>query len=185
MRQTKIIGPLLPTDRDDGPSHVPGSQRYTSGYARANVPTYLLWPSGTDTLLDAGKRVLIIDDDCNFRSLLKLMLGQTGLPMAKILEAEESETALALCQDETLELVFCDLNLTKLHSKNGIGTVIDIRKIRPTLPIYMVTGESAAEVIEEVYSSGATGHILKPMNLRTLRRILTATFPFDHALTAA
>lgn len=153
------------------------SKRYTSRHAGARPPDYLLAPGSTDILLvDESKHLLIIDDDPFFRSLLKVMLAQTGLPVAEILEAEESRTALALCEEEPVDLVFCDLNLPKLWSKNGIGIVTDIRKIRPTLPVYMVTAENTEEVIEEVRASGATGHILKPVNLRILRRILTANF---------
>lgn len=154
------------------------SRRYTSRHGGAMLPDYL--PGSTDILpVDECKQVLIVDDDPFFRSLLKVMLAQTGLPIAEILEAEESRTALAFCDEEPVDLVFCDLNLPKLWSKNGIGIVTDIRKIRPDLPVYMVTAENSEEVIEEVRASGATGHILKPMNLRTLRRILTDTFSAD------
>lgn len=104
------------------------------------------------------------------------MLAQTGLPVAEILEAEESRTALAFCQEEPLDLVFCDLNLPRLWSKNGIGIVVDIRRIRPDLPVYMMSADNTEEVVEEIRASGATGHLLKPMNLRILRRILTANF---------
>jgi DNA-binding NarL/FixJ family response regulator len=152
------------------------SKRYTSRHAGARPPSYLLAPDSTHILIDESKHVLIIDDDPFFRSLLKVMLRQTGLPMAEILEAEESRTALAFCEEESVDLVFCDLNLPKLWSKNGVEIVTDIRKIRPSLPVYMVTAENTTEVIEAVRSSGATGHILKPMNLRTLKRILTANF---------
>jgi DNA-binding NarL/FixJ family response regulator len=154
----------------------PSSKRYTSRHTGARPPTYLLEPCTTDILIDESKHVLIIDDDPFFRSLLKVMLAQTGLPIAEILEAEESRTALAICKEEPVDLVFCDLNLPKLWSKNGVGVVTDIRKIRPDLAVYVVTADNTAEVIQEVYSSGATGHILKPMNLRILRRILTTTF---------
>jgi CheY-like chemotaxis protein len=152
------------------------SKRYTSRHSGARPPNYLLAPDTTHILMDESKHVLIIDDDPFFRSLLKVMLAQTGLPLAEIMEAEESRTALAFCEEEPVDLVFCDLNLPKLWSKNGVEIVADIRKIRPALPIYMVTADNTTEVIEAVHSSGATGHILKPMNLRTLRRVLTANF---------
>jgi DNA-binding NarL/FixJ family response regulator len=126
-----------------------------------------------------GKHVLIVDDDPFFRSLLKVMLAQSGLPLAQIREAEESTTAVALCRDFPIDIVFCDLNLPKLWSKNGIGIVNDIRRIRPHLPVYMVTADNNAEVVDKVVLSGATGHILKPVNLRILKRILTAAFPVN------
>jgi CheY-like chemotaxis protein len=141
----------------------PASTRYTGGAS-------------------AGKHVLIIDHDPNFRGLFKVMLAQSGFPLAPVREAEEAATAVAFCRDDhrggQLDLVFCDLNLSRVWPRNGIGTVYDIRRLRPELPVYMVTADNTSEVIEQVCRAGATGHILKPLNLRVLRRVLTATFPF-------
>jgi CheY-like chemotaxis protein len=123
-----------------------------------------------------GKDVLIIDDDPFFRSLMKVMLAQTGFVFAAIREAEESTTALSICNEHQVDLVFCDLNLPRQWSKNGIEIVHDIRQIRPKLPVYMVTADNNEEIIERVLLSGANGHILKPLNLRVLKRVLASTF---------
>jgi CheY-like chemotaxis protein len=134
----------------------------------------------------AGKHVLIVDDDVYFRSLFKVMLTQSGFPLASIREAGESATAVASCREDhggdPHDVVFCDLNLSRLWPRNGISTVYHIRRMRPRLPVYMVTADDTSEIIEQVFQAGATGHILKPLNLRVLRRVLTATFPFssDH-----
>jgi len=108
-----------------------------------------------------------------------VMLVQTGFPLASIREAEESAAAVACCREDPVDVVFCDLNLSRIWPRNGIGTVYDIRRIRPQVPVYMVTAEDTSEVIEKVVQAGAKGHILKPVNLRVLRRVLTATFPFS------
>ena len=147
--------------------------------ARASGAKYLLGPTPESVPFSDGKHVLIVDDDPNFRSLFKVMLVQSGFPMASITEAEEPATAVQLCREYPLDLVFCDLNLSRLWPLNGIGTVYDIRRMRPQLPVYMVTADNTSEVIEKVVQAGATGHILKPLNLRVLRRVLTDTFSFD------
>ena len=150
-------------------------KRYSGSYPGTRPPLNLLAKS-VPFPVSEGKRILIVDDDPCFRGLLKLMLAQTGLPVAEICEAEESRTALTLCQEQPFDLVFCDLNLPCAWSKNGIQIVQEIRKIRPDLPVYMVTAENEEDLIEEVRSSGATGHILKPVNLRVVKRVLGATF---------
>ena len=122
---------------------------------------------------------MVVDDDPNFRSLFKVILAQSGFPLASIQEADESAAAVAICRETPIDIVFCDLNLSRLWPQNGIGTVYDIRKIRPLLPIYMVTADNTTEVIEKVIQAGATGHILKPLNLRILKRILTTAFPLS------
>jgi CheY-like chemotaxis protein len=154
--------------------------RYTRRYAGAKPPTYLhdplVRPLNTPAPIAESRHVLIVDDDPFFRSLLKVMLAQVGFPLTAILEAEGSQTALEFCQDGSIDLVFCDLNLPKGWSKDGIGILNDIRKISPGLPVYMVTAESDAGIINQIHLAGATGHILKPVNLRILKRVLTATF---------
>jgi two-component system response regulator YesN len=159
----------------------PISTRYAS---RASAAKYLLGTTFEPVPPPTGKHVLIVDDDVHFRRLFKVMLAQSGCPLASIREAEDSATAIAFCQEDQsrsdqLDLVFCDLNLSRLRPLNGIGTVHDIRRIRPRLPVYMITADNNSEVVERVVQAGATGHILKPLNLRVLRHVLTATFPFS------
>lgn len=153
---------------------LPG-KHYVGRHPGTRPPGYLVPPS-IKVPADEGKRILIIDDDPFFRSLLNVMLQQTCLPLAEVHQAEESRTALAVCQKNLLDLVFCDLNLPKAWSSNGIEIVHEIRKILPELPVYMVTAANTSDVIDEVFKSGATGHILKPVNLRILKKVLTTTF---------
>ena len=155
---------------------LPTSARYT---ARAPGVKYLLGTMVEAVPPPTGKHVMIVDDDSNFRILFKVMLVQSGFPLASIRETEESAAAVAICRKDPIDIVFCDLNLSRLWPQNGIGTVYDIRRIWPSLPIYMVTADNTSEVIEKVIQAGATGHILKPLNLRILKRVLTATFPFS------
>lgn len=121
-------------------------------------------------------RVLIVDDDPAFRRLLKVMLQQAGLQNPEFLEAEDSGEAVRICQSEPVEMVFCDLNLPAQRSKNGLEIIRELRMLTPEIPVYMVTADSDELLIEKVCAVGATGHILKPINLRILRRILNATF---------
>src|ERR1035441_6875700 len=101
-----------------------------------------------DSPSEKERHVLIVDDDPSFRSLLRLMLGQTGWPLAEIWEAEDSDNALEICRTKPVDLVFCDLNLANLlnpanfHSKNGLEVIRELRVIRPKLPIFMVTAEN-------------------------------------------
>jgi AmiR/NasT family two-component response regulator len=44
------------------------------------------------------------------------------------------------------------------------------------VPVYMVTADASEALIERVRAVGATGHILKPINLRILKRTLAFSF---------
>jgi CheY-like chemotaxis protein len=47
--------------------------------------------------------------------------------------------------------------------------------MNPDLPLYMVTADNTLQLIEMVNAVGATGHLLKPISLRTVKRILLST----------
>lgn len=153
------------------PTVSPRDAGYTSGAKYLPGTTFTPVPPPT------GKQILLIDDDPFFRSLFKVMLVQSGLPLASVLESEDAASGVSICRQHDADIVFCDLNLSRLWPGNGIGVVYDIRRMRPRLPVYMVTADNASDVIEKVVQSGATGHLLKPLNLRVLKRVLMTTFP--------
>ena len=57
------------------------------------------------------KKVLIVDDDPDVRSLYRLVLRQEGL---EVLEAQDGEEALAIAQAETLALVLLDIMMPEM-----------------------------------------------------------------------
>ena len=135
--------------------------RYTARYPGTNPPKYTLAKEERHAPSCEEKHVL-----------LKVMLGQVGCPIAGIIrEAEDSSTALRICSNHPVDLVFCDLNLPNFRSENGLAIVRALRKDLPDVSIFMVTAENSEELIREVRSAGATGHLLKPINLRTLKKI--------------
>jgi CheY-like chemotaxis protein len=131
--------------------------------------------SGHAPCLREKARVVIIDDDPFFRSLFKVMLAQAGLQNAEILEAEDSSRAFDHCRNKPVDLVFCDLHLTAYSSRNGLEVVQELRNRNPDLPVFMVTADNTLQLIEMVNSVGATGHLLKPISLRTVKRVLLST----------
>jgi CheY-like chemotaxis protein len=119
-------------------------------------------------------RVMIIDDDPFFRVVLKVLLQQTGLPNPEILEAEDSHTAVSICKNKSVDLIFCDLHLPPFRSKNGLEIIRELRQFNRYVPVYMVTAESSESLIRRVCAAGATGHILKPVSLPVLKRIVSS-----------
>jgi CheY-like chemotaxis protein len=94
-------------------------------------------------------------------------------------EAVDSPTAVAICHNHPIDLVFCDLNLhieEPGQCQNGLEIIEELRHSHPHTPVYMVTADGSATLIEQVCAVGATGHLLKPINLRTVKRILVSHF---------
>jgi CheY-like chemotaxis protein len=113
-----------------------------------------------------------VDDDPLFRSFFIAMLGQTGCPLARVSEAEDSIAALGACRANPPDLVFCDINLPRSRSQNGWKIVQSLRIKHPYIPVFMVTAENGENVIAQARAEGVTGLLLKPVDLRILKRIL-------------
>jgi CheY-like chemotaxis protein len=149
--------------------------RYIARFPGALPPQYSLIESGHAPSLRDKARVVIVDDDPFFRSLFKVMLAQAGLQNAEILEAEDASHAFDHCRNRAVDLVFCDLHLTTYSSRSGLEVVQELRSRNPDLPVYMVTADNTLQLIEMVSAVGATGHLLKPISLRTVKRVLLST----------
>jgi CheY-like chemotaxis protein len=153
-------------------SSVPNPKPYGEQYPGEFPPGYSVSQSDKAGRGRENMRIVIVDDDPFFRSLLKVMIQQVALPNPEILEAEDSRMALSICQSKSVDLVFCDLHLPAFRSKNGLEVIKELRQINPVVPVYMVTAENSDAIAGKALAVGATGHILKPVSLHILRRIM-------------
>lgn len=103
--------------------------------------------------------ILVVDDDPDIRSLLRVCLEAEG---AHVVEASDATGALALVQAGGIDLIALDLGL---GAYDGFDLEKEIRKISTT-PIIMVTGKG--DVIDRVVGLelGADDCITKPFHTR-------------------
>jgi DNA-binding NarL/FixJ family response regulator len=102
-------------------------------------------------------RVLIVEDFEPFRRFLRSTL-QRNWACKNILEASDGEEAIAMAQEFELDLVLLDIGLPKL---NGIDVARKIRELAPRRRVLFVSQESAADVVGEALSTGASGYVAK------------------------
>lgn len=80
-------------------------------------------------------RILIIDDDDQIRKMLRLTLNAAGFD---VIEAQDGKIAMKLFnQDLTVDLVITDLIMPE---KEGIETIIELRRDFPKVPIIAISG---------------------------------------------
>ncbi len=80
------------------------------------------------------KKILIVDDDDLIRDLLYEILVDKGY---KVYEAENGNRALQLLKSETFDLIITDIIMP---DKEGIETIIDIKKKLPQAKIIAMSG---------------------------------------------
>jgi two-component system sensor histidine kinase/response regulator len=106
------------------------------------------------------KRILVIDDEDQFRQTICNMLRQSGY---SVLEAENGEKGVAIAQTQPVDLVISDITMGKL---DGFGVMEQLRADRATntIPFIFMTGLSDRDVMRKGMSLGADDFLTKPFS---------------------
>ncbi len=104
--------------------------------------------------------ILMIDDDDSAIYLMKTVLEKEGFV---IFEALEGDQGLQVFESNHIDLVITDV----IMEFSGINLIAEIRKVRPSIPIIVVTGSLlAAATLQEQNLVAAT--LVKPFDNDTL-----------------
>jgi len=79
-------------------------------------------------------RILLVDDDCQVRSMLKLTLERAG---HEVTEAEDGNQAVRKYNAETIDLVITDIVMPE---KEGIETIMELRSMNGQVKIIAISG---------------------------------------------
>lgn len=112
------------------------------------------------------KRILLVDDDDTFRETLGKTLVKEGY---HVTHANQSKVAKELIGLEEFDIVISDINMP---GGSGIELMHHCKKVRPGLPVVLITGFSDLKETEEAYEMGARGFLPKPFKKEELFEIL-------------
>ncbi len=118
------------------------------------------------------KTILLVDDQLDLRTLVRLTLEDPGL---EILEAVDGAAAVEIAQKETPDLILLDWMMPGL---DGLEVMASLRQDSRTadIPVVMLTSRNRDADIAESVSHGACCHLNKPFSplqlLQTIERIL-------------
>ena len=106
--------------------------------------------------------VLIVEDDAALREALVDTLRAAGL-MA--LAAADSQSALQLLAGEEIALVISDV---QMPGANGYELLASIKRMRPYLPVVLMTAYGTVAQAVAAMREGATDYIVKPFDAQAL-----------------
>ncbi|MFC4403140.1 response regulator transcription factor [Gracilibacillus xinjiangensis] len=101
------------------------------------------------------KTVLIVDDEAQMRTMLKLYLRNDFYMM----EADNGKEAMELVKEESIDIVLLDVMMPEL---DGIETCKQMKQIKPNTPIILLTALNNTSDKVEGLSIGADDYIVKP-----------------------
>jgi CheY-like chemotaxis protein len=108
-------------------------------------------------------RVLVVDDESDFRALVK-----NALPTLEVLEAESGEQAIEVVQEEELDLVITDINMPGM---SGIELLTYLRAQHPDLKVIAVSGFMDAGEVEANFDFD--GFAEKPFSLEQFQDLVS------------
>ncbi len=118
--------------------------------------------------------LLIIEDEAAIRRVLKKILLEEEEKF-NVDEAEDGLVGIELIKKNNYDLVLCDIKMPKM---DGLEVLSACQKLKPELPIVMISGHGDLETAVETMRMGAFDYISKPPDLNRL--LNTVRIALDH-----
>lgn len=119
-----------------------------------------------------GLNVLLVDDSSVMRKLVSRSLRQSGVDISGTAEAGDGAQGLEALGAQPIDVVLCDWNMPVM---DGLEFVTEARKAY-TMPIVMLTTESAGDKVAAAMAAGADAYITKPFTPERLRECIDGVF---------
>jgi YesN/AraC family two-component response regulator len=116
--------------------------------------------------------ILIIDDEAQIRSMVRLILERAGYTVR---EAQDGIEGIRVFRETPADLIITDLIMP---NKDGIGMIIELKKDFPTLKIIAMSGGGLNRpdgYLRGAQKLGAACTLSKPLNRNDLLRAVKDT----------
>jgi len=112
------------------------------------------------------KRILVVEDDEEMRSLLKDFIEAEGFETDSASDGSEAFRKLA---KESFDLIITDVRMPGL---TGLEILPGMRKLQPEASIIVITAFGSEEVCRRAFERGATAYLEKPIHFHKLRTLI-------------
>ena len=109
-------------------------------------------------------KILIIEDEPAIRRVLSKILSEEN-DSYKVEEAEDGLLGMEKIKNTDYDLILCDIKMPKM---DGVEVLEATKKIKPEIPIVMISGHGDMETAINTMRLGAFDYISKPPDLNRL-----------------
>ncbi len=109
-------------------------------------------------------KILIIEDEASIRRVLTKILTEEN-DTYQVEEAEDGSKGYEKIAQNDYDLVLCDIKMPKM---DGVELLQAVKKIKPEIPIVMISGHGDMETAIQTMRLGAFDYISKPPDLNRL-----------------
>lgn len=109
-------------------------------------------------------KILIIEDEAAIRRVLVKILSEEN-ESYQVDEAEDGLAGLEKIKNEDFDLILCDIKMPKV---DGVEVLEATKKIKPEIPMVMISGHGDLDTAVNTMRLGAFDYISKPPDLNRL-----------------
>ena len=109
-------------------------------------------------------KILIIEDEAAIRRVLTKILSEES-DTYQVSEATDGLEGVEKLKKEDFDLIICDIKMPKM---DGVEVLEATKKIKPEIPIIMISGHGELETAVQTMRLGAFDYISKPPDLNRL-----------------
>jgi excisionase family DNA binding protein len=106
------------------------------------------------------RRVLVVDDEASIRELLSKTLSLGDYTVETV--ADGNSALARMREGGDFDLVFADL---KMPGMDGLMLIRQVKRIKPELPVIVITGFSTEGSAIEAINLGVSGYLTKPFRV--------------------
>ncbi len=111
-------------------------------------------------------RILIVDDEKNYLTMLRVLFSEEGYEVFTALSADE---ALKILEENEIDIILTDVKMPRL---SGMEFLERIKLINPIIPVILMTAYGTIEMAVSAMKKGAFDYITKPFKNEDLLRIV-------------
>lgn len=109
-------------------------------------------------------KILIIEDEAAIRRVLVKILSEEN-DTYQVEEAEDGLAGIEKIKNDDYDLILCDIKMPKM---DGVEVLEATKKIKPEIPIVMISGHGDLDTAVNTMRIGAFDYISKPPDLNRL-----------------
>ena len=109
-------------------------------------------------------KILIIEDEAAIRRVLKKIISEEN-DTYHVEEAEDGLEGMELIKNNDYDLILCDIKMPKM---DGVEVLEKTQKIKPEIPMLMISGHGDLDTAVNTMRMGAFDYISKPPDLNRL-----------------
>src|SRR6185369_9038846 len=121
-------------------------------------------------------KILVVDDQDMMRDSLAAILAREG---HEIIAANDGQAAISRLAGSKIDLVITDLKMPRM---TGIELLAEVKKLKPDVPVVLMTAFASVQTAVEAMKLGAYDYIQKPFDGDEIKLLVDRTLEHNRLI---